>query len=227
MIRIFIKGLRNTHTLATRVYEKGSQSSADAIKEVEKLQASQQLTASLLPSSSMNIMSSDDDKCSQCQELEHMACHCPCIKCFDCDEYGHVAADCPDKIPLSGTLARHRFTSSNTRCHDRSTSHNNHWDRHHHHDHSDRHRFSRMRSHSHSHRYRSNSWSDSQRSCSRSYHWPTHCSTTKHHQNHLTALTGQPGETKTGNINKSPLMTHHPNTTALYEQSRESNKDLN
>ena len=39
--------------------------------------------------------------------------------------------------------------------------------------------------------------------------------TTKHHQNCLTALTGEPGRTKTGNINKSPLMTHHPNTTAL------------
>ena len=39
--------------------------------------------------------------------------------------------------------------------------------------------------------------------------------TTKHHQNDLTALTKQPGETKTGNINKSPLMIHHPNTTAL------------
>ena len=39
--------------------------------------------------------------------------------------------------------------------------------------------------------------------------------TTKHHQNCLTALTKQPGKTKTGNINKSPLMIHHPNTTAL------------
>ena len=34
-IRIFIKGLRNAHTSATRVYEKGPQSLADAIKEVE------------------------------------------------------------------------------------------------------------------------------------------------------------------------------------------------
>ena len=39
IIRIFIKGLKNAHTLATRVYEKGPQ---DAIKEVEKLQATQQ-----------------------------------------------------------------------------------------------------------------------------------------------------------------------------------------
>ena len=39
--------------------------------------------------------------------------------------------------------------------------------------------------------------------------------TAKHHQNHLTALTEQPGKTKTGNINKSLLMIHHLNTTAL------------
>ena len=36
-IRIFIKGLRSAHTLATRVYDKGPQSLADAIMEVEKL----------------------------------------------------------------------------------------------------------------------------------------------------------------------------------------------
>ena len=34
-IRIFIKGLKNAHTLATRVYEKGPQSLADAIKVVK------------------------------------------------------------------------------------------------------------------------------------------------------------------------------------------------
>ena len=66
-IWIFIKGLRNAHTLAARVYEKGPQSLADAIREVEKLQAAQQLTAALLPSSTVNIMSSDHDKCFQCQ----------------------------------------------------------------------------------------------------------------------------------------------------------------
>ena len=104
-IRIFIKGLKNAHTLATRVYEKGPQSLADAIREVEKLQAAQQLTSTLLPPSSVNIMSSDDDKCFQCQETGHMACYCPCIRCFDCDDYGHVAADCPNKILPSGIPA--------------------------------------------------------------------------------------------------------------------------
>ena len=114
-IRIFIKGLRNAHTLATRVYKKGPQSLVEAIKEVEILQAAQQLTATLLPSSSVNTMSSDEDKCFHCQESGHMACHCPHIKCFDCNEYGHVSADCPDIIPPSGTPARQRNNSSNIR----------------------------------------------------------------------------------------------------------------
>ena len=53
-------------------------------------------------------MSSEDDKCFQCQESGHIAHHCTHIKCFNCDEYSHVTADCPDKIPPSGTLAQHR-----------------------------------------------------------------------------------------------------------------------
>ena len=40
-IRIFIKWLKNAHTLATKAYKKGPQSLADAIREVEKLQAAQ------------------------------------------------------------------------------------------------------------------------------------------------------------------------------------------
>ena len=74
-IRIFIKWLKNACTLATRVYEKGPQSLTDAMREVEKLQAAQQLTSTLLPSPSVNTMSSNDDKCFQCQETGHMACY--------------------------------------------------------------------------------------------------------------------------------------------------------
>ena len=44
-------------------------------------------------------MSSDDDKCFQCQKTGHMAHYCPCIRCFYCDGYGHVTADCPNKNP--------------------------------------------------------------------------------------------------------------------------------
>ena len=132
-------------------------------------------------------MSSDDDKCFQCQELGHMAHHCPCIKCFDCDEYGHVAADCADKILPSGTPARQRNTNCNTGHCNRSTFHHDHQDRHSCHDHQDRHRFNRLRSHSHSQRYRSHSWTTPQRSCSRSYHRHTHCSTSCH-RNSSTSL---------------------------------------
>ena len=114
-IRIFIKGLKNAHTLATRVYEKGPQSLTDAIKEVEKLQVAQELTSTLLPSSSVNTMSSNENKCFQCQEWGHVACYCPHIRCFDCNDYGHVTADYPDKIPPSGIPARHRDKNSHTK----------------------------------------------------------------------------------------------------------------
>ena len=114
------KGLKNAHTLATKVYEKGPQSLADTIKEVEKLQAAQQITSTLIPTSSVNTMSSDNDRCFQCQETGHMACYCPHIKCFDCNKYGNVAADCPDKILPSCTPACHR--DNTTSRHDRSSS---------------------------------------------------------------------------------------------------------
>ena len=39
--------------------------------------------------------------------------------------------------------------------------------------------------------------------------------TTKHQQDHLTALTEQPGKPKTGNISRSPLMIYHLSTRAL------------
>ena len=166
-IRIFLKGLKHAHTLATKVYEKGPQSLADTIKEVERLQAAQQITSTLLPPSLVNTMSSDNDKCFQCQETSHMAHYCPHIRCFDCNNYGHIAADCPDKIPPSGMMARCRDNTS-SRC-DRSASQNSHT-RHSYHNHRDRHRFSQSRSHSYNPRHRSNSCSDSCRGHSRSFH---------------------------------------------------------
>ena len=63
------------HTIATKFYEKGPQTLAEAIKEVEKLQAAQQITSSLLPVSSVNT--SDNDRCFQCKEVGHMAHYCP------------------------------------------------------------------------------------------------------------------------------------------------------
>ena len=70
-IRIFIKGLRNTHSLAARFYEKDPQTLKHAITEVEKLNAAQ-LTTTILPSSTVNMMSNEDNRCFQCQELGHM-----------------------------------------------------------------------------------------------------------------------------------------------------------
>ena len=93
------------HIIATKVYEKGAQTLTEAIREVEKLQAAQQLTSSLLPTSSVNVMTTNEEKCFQCQEVGHMAHYCPHIKCYDCDNYGHVAMDCPDKIQPSGMPA--------------------------------------------------------------------------------------------------------------------------
>ena len=72
-IKIFLKGLKNAHTIATKVYKKGPQTLSEAIKEVEKLQAAQQISSSLLPTSSVNSMSSNNDRCFQCQEVRHMA----------------------------------------------------------------------------------------------------------------------------------------------------------
>ena len=68
-IWIFVKGLNNVHTLVAHVYEKRPLTLADTISEIEKLQAAQQLTASLLPSSTVNVMSSEEDQCFQCPEL--------------------------------------------------------------------------------------------------------------------------------------------------------------
>ena len=156
-----MKGLKNAHTLATHVYEKGPQTLADAIIEVEKLQAAQQLTATLLPSSTVNVTSNKEDHCFQCQELGNITCHYPNVCCFECDEYGHIAVDCPDRISPSGTPACHKRQNSNTRHHTRSTSRHNHQDRYWH---------SRSRSQSHPHRYQSHSCNKSHRSHSRSHH---------------------------------------------------------
>ena len=120
----------NTHIIATHVYEKAPQTLADTISEVEKLQAPQQLTATLLPSCTVNVMSNEEDQCFQCQELGHIAHHCPNVHCFESDEYGHILTDCPDRIPPSGTPAHH--LRQNSRHYTRSTSRHHHWDRYRH-----------------------------------------------------------------------------------------------
>ena len=72
-IRIFIKGLKNAHSLATHIYEKGPQMLTDTISEVDRFNAIQQLTAMITPSSTVNVMSHEEDRCVQCQEQGHVA----------------------------------------------------------------------------------------------------------------------------------------------------------
>ena len=72
-IRIFTKGLKNTHSMATHIYEKGPQTLSDAISKVEKLNTVQQLTTTIIPLSTVNMMSNDEDHCFQCQEQGHLA----------------------------------------------------------------------------------------------------------------------------------------------------------
>ena len=136
-IRIFVKGLKSIHSLATRIYRKGPQTLADAKAEAEKLQAAQQLTATLVPSSTGNGMSHEEDHCFQCQESGHIAHHCPNGQCFECSEYRHIIMDCPHRTPASGTPACHHRSQSRHRHPNRSTSH---------HHHNNRYRCSRSRS---------------------------------------------------------------------------------
>ena len=74
---IFVKRLKNAHRLATHIYEKGCQALADVIAEVERLQAAQQLAVKLIPTSTVNVMSHEEEHCFQCQESGHIACQCP------------------------------------------------------------------------------------------------------------------------------------------------------
>ena len=160
-IRIFFKGIKNAHSLATQIYEKGPQTLADAISEVEKLQATQQYTVTLIPSSAVNVMSHEEDCCFQCQESGHIACHCSNVQCFKCDEYGHIVVDCLHRIPPSGTPAHHHRSQSWHRHHSRSTLH---------HHHEDRYKCNRSRPQWHHWRYCSQSHHNFYRGHSKSHH---------------------------------------------------------
>ena len=165
-ISIFVKGLKDIHTLAARISKEGPQTLADAISEVEKLQATQQLTTTLIPSSTVNVMSNEEYCCFQCQEAGHMACHWPNVWCFECDEYGHIVVDCLHRTPPSGTPACHQRLPSWHRLYNRSTSH---------HHHEGRYRCSRSRLQSHPPRYHSRGGHDSYRDHSRSCHRDSRC----------------------------------------------------
>ena len=59
-IRIFVKGLKNAHSLVARIYKKDPQTLNDTITKVEKLSTAQ-LTTTILPSSMVNMMSNEDN----------------------------------------------------------------------------------------------------------------------------------------------------------------------
>ena len=63
-IHISVKGLRDTPSIASKVYEKVPQTVAVVIRLFEKLSAAHQLTATLTPS--IVSMMSGDDKCFGC-----------------------------------------------------------------------------------------------------------------------------------------------------------------
>ena len=69
-IIIFIKGLKNAHSLATDMYEKGPQTLTDTVSEVEKLNVIQHLTVMIIPPPTVNVMSHEEDRCFQCQEKD-------------------------------------------------------------------------------------------------------------------------------------------------------------
>ena len=106
-IRIFIKSLKNAHSLATCIYEKGPKMLSNAISEVKKLNAVQLLTVTITLPSTVNMISNNEDHCFQCQEEGHIARNCPNIRCFKCDEYDHVVMDCPHRIPPLRTPAKY------------------------------------------------------------------------------------------------------------------------
>ena len=160
-IRIFIKGLKNAHSLDTHICEKGSQKLSNVISVAEKLNNVQQLTATITPPSTVNMMTNGKDRCLQCQKHGHTARNCPNIRCFECAEYGHIVMDCPHRIPPSGTPAKPHQPKPQKSQHTRSSSR---------HLHEDRDRQSQSRSQPHFHRHCSSSCHDSFRGCSRSWH---------------------------------------------------------
>ena len=162
-IIISIKGPKNTHSLAAHIYEKGPQTLTHAIMEVEKLNAAQQLTTTIILSSAVNMMSNEEDWCFQCQEPGHITRHCPHIRCHECNEYGHIIMDCPDKIPPSGKPVTHHRTSKSHHTRSSSGHHQEDWERR---------NWSRSQSNYSSHC--SLSQHDSHRGCSRFQHQGRH-----------------------------------------------------
>ena len=100
-ICIFVKGLWEAHTTAVKIYKKDPQTLAEVIRFVEKLNAAQQLTVLLTPSTVS--MMSNNNRCFVCGQTGNFGCCCPDVQCYGCDKFSHFAQDCPSKIHPPGT----------------------------------------------------------------------------------------------------------------------------
>ena len=95
-IRIFVKGLKIAHSLATHIYEKGPQTLTDTISEKNKC--------------CTTAHGNDHPTLHSYEVLNepgHITQNSPHIRCYECDEYGHIVMDCPHRIPPSGTPMTH------------------------------------------------------------------------------------------------------------------------
>ena len=100
MICIFIKGLRDAHNSAEKVYEKHSKTLFEVIKLLEKLNTAQHVTATL--TQPMVNMMSNDDNCFACCKKGHIGHNCSWAQCYSSDDYAYFTKDCPKQSVPSG-----------------------------------------------------------------------------------------------------------------------------
>ena len=78
-IRIFIKGLKNAHSLATCIYEKDHKHTLMLSPKLRSLMLYSSSQPQLFHLPTVNIMSNEEDCCFQCQDQGHIAWNCPNI----------------------------------------------------------------------------------------------------------------------------------------------------
>ena len=141
IISIFVKGLRDTHNIAGKVYEKDLQALSEVIKLVEKLNTAQHIAPTL--SSLMVSMMSNDDNCLFAERKALLVVNA--LRCSAITMMILVISlkNVPQKIALTGTPHHHNIS------HPHSSSNHSHRDRSHafHHRHSLGNCFDRSRSH--------------------------------------------------------------------------------